>query len=521
MEVMVGEDRSSGGLPARRDPAVQNDGERRLNKGVKADDAVSTITGDHLTVLRKRFHFPNDLVVTVPKRSDRACLPPFGYLAIYEANLRAGLRFPPPPELIEILVACGVSLSQFSFRATSVTMGLIAFFKDRGAILTPEILSRMGRFTSDAQGRVTFRSKWLDFRTRDPSRSWATAFFFVKNDWGLTEKWGKLKDLPAPLHIGEEDITRILKVPDVEHLRYEIRYLSKFTEEEFLLKVGLSFQAGRSDAKMLKKSSKVPEPPAPASKVASKRPDRGDNPQALLKKKKLDGPVLSSNKVPPSSSPVKFHILEDVLNHKCIGRCRADDLLSRRMDLEVEFTQSLDEWNKEFVKVKYLQGEYKRKYDRNVKEMKVVEEELCECRTELANIVHSVSLQNQQIDRLQIDLVEAQAEVTQLLKDQKASMEKISAIEAENKRSQTLIAEKEAVLSEVKALEQQCTEEGFIIGFLKGVRLVQRKTGVVVEGLTPSQASGSSPSDSDGDEIESELQKAFALEVDDEIIDVE
>ncbi|KAL0921616.1 hypothetical protein M5K25_008705 [Dendrobium thyrsiflorum] len=312
MEVMVGEDRLSGDLPARRDPVVQNDGERRLNKGVKADDAVSTITGDHLTVLRKRFHFPNDLVVTVPKRSDRACLPPPGYLAIYEANLRVGLQFPPPPELIEILVACG---------------------------------------------------------------------------------------------------------------------------------------------------------------------------------------------------------------------------LSRRMDLEIEFTQSLDEWNKEFVKVKYLQGEYKRKYDRNVKEMKVMEEELCECRTELANIVHSVSLQNQQIDRLQIDLVEAQAEVTQLLKDQKASMEKISALEAENKRSQTLIAEKEAALSGLEAprviedFKRSIAFKTIIQNHVQEARNhiydIERKTGVAVEGLTPSQASGSSPTDSDGDEIESELQKAFALEVDDEIIDVE
>ncbi|KAL0905180.1 hypothetical protein M5K25_027367 [Dendrobium thyrsiflorum] len=43
---------------------------------------------------------------------------------------------------------------------------------------------------------------------------------------------------------------------------------------------------------------------------------------------------------------------------------------------------------------------------------------------------------------------------------------------------------------------------------------MQRKTGVTVEGLTPSQASGDPPSDFDDDEIESELHKAFALEVD-------
>ncbi|KAL0904668.1 hypothetical protein M5K25_026798 [Dendrobium thyrsiflorum] len=80
----------------------------------------------------------------VPKRLDRACLPPPGYLTISESSLRAGLRFPPPLELIDISARCGVSLAQFSHIAMSVTMGLIAFFRDRGAFLTPEYLLRMG-----------------------------------------------------------------------------------------------------------------------------------------------------------------------------------------------------------------------------------------------------------------------------------------------------------------------------------------------------------------------------------------
>ncbi|KAH0464922.1 hypothetical protein IEQ34_005025 [Dendrobium chrysotoxum] len=92
----------------------------------------------------------------------------------------------------------------------------------------------------------------------------------MKNDWGLLEKWGKMKDLPSPLHIEEEDIMRILKVPDIEHLLFEVRHMSRYIEEEFLFKVGQSFHAGRSDAKMLKLTSKVPEPPIPTSKVASK-----------------------------------------------------------------------------------------------------------------------------------------------------------------------------------------------------------------------------------------------------------
>ncbi|KAI0520564.1 hypothetical protein KFK09_008040 [Dendrobium nobile] len=537
----------------RENPVVPPVGRRRPDKGARADDLASTVTSDSLIIFRKKFHFPNDVVAVAPKRSDRAGVPPPGYLTICETHLRSGLRFPLPAELIEVLMHCGVSISQFTYRGMSVMIGLIALFRDRGAILTPERLSRMGRFTSDAQGRITFRSKWLDMRTRDPAKSWANAFFFVKNEWGLAEKQGKLRDLPVPLHVGEEDIKRFLKVPDVEHLLYDVRYMNKYTEEEFLFKVGMSVQAGRSDARMLKLTSKIPERPAGVPKAATKRQTRGEDLQAS-KKKKLEG--VATSKAAPVSSPSIIHIPENVLSHQCIGRRKAGDLLSRRTELEVELTEALNHWNDEFVRVKYLHGEFKRKYDLKAKEVKILEEELCGCRTELANMVHSASLQNHQTDQLQIDLVEAQSMIAQLSKDQKSSAEKIAVLEAENKRSQTLIAEKEAVLTslessgviedfkksiafkiiiqdhvqeardhiyevEVKALEKQCVEEGFIRGFLKGIRLVQRKTGVEVEGLTPSQASDDFSSDSDGDEIESELQRAFALEADDEIVEIE
>ncbi|KAH0463310.1 hypothetical protein IEQ34_007892 [Dendrobium chrysotoxum] len=140
------------------------------------------ITGDSLTILHKYFFIPNDVVTTVPKRFDRAGLPPPGYIIICDTNLRVGLLFSPPAELIEILKKCEVSLSQFLHRAMSVTVGLIVLFRDRGAILTPEYLSRMGRLTSDTQRRVTFRSKWLDMCTRDPAKSWSNTFFYVRND---------------------------------------------------------------------------------------------------------------------------------------------------------------------------------------------------------------------------------------------------------------------------------------------------------------------------------------------------
>ncbi|KAH0467059.1 hypothetical protein IEQ34_004297 [Dendrobium chrysotoxum] len=448
----------------------------------------------------------------VPARTDRACFPPPGYVTVYEFSLRAGLRFPPSSELIDILTLCGVCLSQFSYRAMSIVMGLIVLFRDRGVVLSSECLSRMGRLFSDAQGRVSFRSKWLDIRTRDPSKGWISNFFYVQNDWGLQEKWGKLKELPVPLHIGAEDLLRILKLPDLDALHYELRYLSRYVDEEYLFKVGLSTQAGRSHAQMLKKSARVPE--VVPQKNHSKRPGSEEGLQALRKKRA--GKILTVVSKGPRASPSKSYIPEDVLNHQCIGRRRAEEL-----------------------------GEYKKKYESKVKEMKVVEDQLEGCRTELANKITSVSSQNERMDRLHIELVEAQATIKQQEKAQQV-------LEAENERLQSVLSEKEAqqlpsaVIEEfkksytfkiiiedhiqearshiydveVKALEAECAEDGFIRGFMKGVRTVHRKTGAEIEGLTPSQASSDASSDSGGEELESELQRAFALEEDEDDVEI-
>ncbi|KAH0465476.1 hypothetical protein IEQ34_005579 [Dendrobium chrysotoxum] len=150
-------------------------------------------------------------------------------------------------------------------------------------------------------------------RTWDLLKSWAHAFFYVKNDWGLIKKWGRMKDLPVPLYVREEDILRILNIPDVKHLLFEVRYLTKYIEEEFLFKVGLLIKAGRLEAKMLKKSSKIHEPPAPSSKAPSKR--KSDDPQALLKKKKLEGVSTSTSHVPHDSSPSRLHVPGEVLKY--------------------------------------------------------------------------------------------------------------------------------------------------------------------------------------------------------------
>ncbi|KAH0453530.1 hypothetical protein IEQ34_017854 [Dendrobium chrysotoxum] len=299
----------------------------------------------------------------------------------------------------------------------SIVMGLIVLFRDRGVVLSSECLSRMGRLFSDAQGRISFRSKWLDIRTRDPSKGWISNFFYVQNDWGLQEKWGKLKELPIPLHIGAEDLLRILKLPDLDALHYEVRYLSRCVDEEFLFKVGLSTQAGRSHAQMLKKSARVPE--VVPQKNHSKRPGSEEElveAQVTIKQQEKAQQVLEAEN----------ERLQSVLSEK-----EAQQLPSAVIE------------------------EFKKSYAFKI----IIEDHIQEARSHIYDV-------------------------------------------------------------EVKALEAECAEDGFIRGFMKGVRTVHRKTGAEIEGLTPSQASSDASSDSGGEELESELQRAFALEEDEDDVEI-
>ncbi|KAH0468544.1 hypothetical protein IEQ34_003577 [Dendrobium chrysotoxum] len=57
-------------------PAQRSEVSKRIQKAPKTDDVISTITEDSFISFRKKFYFPNDLVMKVPARSDRVCFPP-------------------------------------------------------------------------------------------------------------------------------------------------------------------------------------------------------------------------------------------------------------------------------------------------------------------------------------------------------------------------------------------------------------------------------------------------------------
>ncbi|KAH0459337.1 hypothetical protein IEQ34_012151 [Dendrobium chrysotoxum] len=401
-------------------PVQRSEVSMRIQKAPKADDVISTITEDSFISFRKKFHFSNNLVMKVPARSD------------------PGLRFSPSSELIDILTICWVCLSQFSYRVMSIVMGMIVLFRDRGVVLSSECLSRMGHLFSDEQG---LPNDWIS--VLETHR---------KNDWNLQEKWEKLKELPVSLHIEAEDLLRILKLPDLDALHYEVRYLSRYIDEEYLFKVGF----------LLKQGEVVPQ------KSHSKRLGNEEGLQAP-RKKKADEIFTVVSKGPRVSSS-KSYIPEDVLNHQCIGRRRAEEL-----------------------------GEYKKKYDSKVKEMKVMEDQLAG--------VGGGTGDDQAAGKESLP--------STIIKEFKKSYAFKIIIEDHIQEARNHIYD-----VEVKALEAECTEDGFIRGFMKGVRAVHHKTGAEIEGLTPNQASGDASSDSGGEELESELQQAFSLEEDEDDIDI-
>ncbi|KAH0467519.1 hypothetical protein IEQ34_004757 [Dendrobium chrysotoxum] len=461
---------------------TRQDGDRRKSHGV-VDDVASTITSDGLAVIRKKFHIINEVLIIAPKSSDRVHVPPPRFIDVYEMTLHAGLRFPPAPELLEIFKACGVSLPQFLYRAITIMVGLAVFFRERGVTLTMEYLSKMCKFTSDTHGRVFCQNnkKWLDFSTRDSSKNWSSLFFFVKNEWGLPEKWGRLKELPDSPNIRERKILKILKFSDTKSLQHELRYISGCVTEEYLFKVGLSIQAGRSHVIQLKKSKKTPEVESNTLKRSASHSSEGQkitDPSSLKKRKTNDKVImprdggrckevarpLTTDTVSLDSDsevrPSKIHIPEDVLKHICIGRHHAKEIMIQKMDMESKFESILDNWHDEFEReITTL--------DIEAISLKAVEE------------FKKSATYRQEIQRLTQEAYEKLFDV------------------------------------EVKDLERQSLKEGFTHGFLKGVQLVNRKIGADIEGLTPSKASEDSPIYSGDDGIESELKKVFFSDDDD------
>ena len=76
----------------------------RVDRSWKAMSYFSKFRQDDVDRIRRRYQIPDDVVIRIPDPDERACCPKYeGDVAFYEADLRAGLRFPIQPFVRELL----------------------------------------------------------------------------------------------------------------------------------------------------------------------------------------------------------------------------------------------------------------------------------------------------------------------------------------------------------------------------------------------------------------------------------
>uniref|UniRef100_A0A2N9ESD9 Uncharacterized protein n=1 Tax=Fagus sylvatica TaxID=28930 RepID=A0A2N9ESD9_FAGSY len=76
----------------------------RVNRSWRALSYFSKINQDVIDRIRRHYQIPDDVVLRIPNSDERACCPKYeGDVAFYEADLRAGLRFPMQPFVRELL----------------------------------------------------------------------------------------------------------------------------------------------------------------------------------------------------------------------------------------------------------------------------------------------------------------------------------------------------------------------------------------------------------------------------------
>jgi hypothetical protein len=111
-------DESAGGMAREgSSEAVPSTSGSRQSTGVdrswKALSYFSRVTQDDIDRMRRRYQTPDDVVLRIPDSDERACCPKYeGNVAFYEADLRAGLRFPVHPFVRELLDFLGLAPGQ-------------------------------------------------------------------------------------------------------------------------------------------------------------------------------------------------------------------------------------------------------------------------------------------------------------------------------------------------------------------------------------------------------------------------
>uniref|UniRef100_A0A2N9F5M2 Transposase (putative) gypsy type domain-containing protein n=1 Tax=Fagus sylvatica TaxID=28930 RepID=A0A2N9F5M2_FAGSY len=207
----------------------------RADRSWKALSFFSKIRRDEdIDRIRRRYQIPDDVVLRIPDADERACCPKYeGDVAFYEADLRAGLRFPIQPfvrELLDYLSLAPGQINPNGWRTIIFCMVMWRVSSNGEEDLTVDEFLFCYKPVQIALSRGFWMFKNRDANSRvvqglpSSNRIWKDGYFFVCGDnWerlpqedprdfvGVRRSWGT----PSP----SERIWRIL---DIEDRRYNI-----------------------------------------------------------------------------------------------------------------------------------------------------------------------------------------------------------------------------------------------------------------------------------------------------------
>uniref|UniRef100_A0A2N9HR96 Transposase (putative) gypsy type domain-containing protein n=1 Tax=Fagus sylvatica TaxID=28930 RepID=A0A2N9HR96_FAGSY len=199
------------------------------------------IRQDDIDRIRRRYQIPDDVVLRIPDPNERACCPKYeGDVAFYEADLRAGLRFPIQPFVRELLDFLSLAPGQVNPNGWRTIISCMVMWRVNSNgeedLTVDEFL-----FCYEPVQIALSRGFWM-FKNRDansrvvqglPSsdRIWKDRYFFVCGDnWerlpqedprdfvGVRRSWGtpssSALDRPLLNSVWQERIWRILEIED-------------------------------------------------------------------------------------------------------------------------------------------------------------------------------------------------------------------------------------------------------------------------------------------------------------------
>uniref|UniRef100_A0A2N9ILQ2 Transposase (putative) gypsy type domain-containing protein n=1 Tax=Fagus sylvatica TaxID=28930 RepID=A0A2N9ILQ2_FAGSY len=305
----------------------------RVDRSWKAMSFFSKIRRDEdIDRIRRRYQIPDDVVLRIPDSDERACCPKYeGDVAFYEADLRAGLRFPVQPfvrELLDFLSLAPGQINPNGWRTiiSCMVMWRVSSNGEEDLTVDEFLFCYEPVQIALSRGFWTFKNRDANSRVVQglPSsdRIWKDGYFFVCGDnWerlpqedprdfvGVRRSWGtpSRSALNRPLlnSVWQERIWRIL---DIEDRRYNI-----FIEPDLLATFSLG-PVPSSSVRALVKANKKRVNTMKLNKNRLKQlAQSGEvaiNPVSLKRKKPDEGSSKRAEEAPPRPSvPVVTPVL--------------------------------------------------------------------------------------------------------------------------------------------------------------------------------------------------------------------